>query len=92
MCPPNHFSPSDSVPTPAVRCFGADGGFGTFSVCSSQLRLGHGVPASSFQRPCVLRHASECLDPNGHYTKGGEPGNMKFLKRCARRAAPLLPR
>ena len=29
-----------------------------------------------------LEHASECLDPAGHYTKGGEPGNLKFLKRC----------
>jgi hypothetical protein len=28
-----------------------------------------------------LEHASECLDPAGHYTKGGEPGNLKFLKR-----------
>jgi len=27
-----------------------------------------------------LEHASECLDPAGHYTKGGEPGNIKFLK------------
>merc|ERR1719313_3205565 len=27
-----------------------------------------------------LEHASECLDPAGHYTKGGEPGNLKFLK------------
>merc|ERR1719453_2009763 len=28
-----------------------------------------------------LEHASECLDPAGHYTKGGEPGNLKFLKK-----------
>ena len=35
-----------------------------------------------------LEHASECLDPAGHYTKGGEPGNLKFLKNCA----PRLPR
>merc|ERR1719199_2418208 len=28
-----------------------------------------------------LEHASECLDPAGHYTKGGTPGNLKFLKR-----------
>jgi len=27
-----------------------------------------------------LEHASECLDPAGHYTKGGTPGNTKFLK------------
>merc|ERR1712021_99220 len=27
-----------------------------------------------------LEHASECLDPAGHYTKGGESGNLKFLK------------
>jgi hypothetical protein len=27
-----------------------------------------------------LEHASECLDPDGHYTKGGTPGNLKFLK------------
>merc|ERR1719230_614977 len=27
-----------------------------------------------------LEHASECLDPAGHYTKGGTPGNLKFLK------------
>ena len=35
-----------------------------------------------------LEHASECSDPAGHYTKGGEPGNLKFLKNCA----PRLPR
>mmetsp|Transcript_44474 Transcript_44474/g.145855 ORF Transcript_44474/g.145855 Transcript_44474/m.145855 type:complete len:229 (-) Transcript_44474:273-959(-) len=28
-----------------------------------------------------LEHASECLDPAGHYTKGGTPGNLKFLKK-----------
>ena len=27
-----------------------------------------------------LEHASECLDPAGHYTNGGTPGNLKFLK------------
>ena len=27
-----------------------------------------------------LEHASECLDPAGHYTKGGTPGDLKFLK------------
>ena len=27
-----------------------------------------------------LEHASECLDPAGHYTKGGTPGDIKFLK------------
>merc|ERR1719197_1292912 len=27
-----------------------------------------------------LEHASECLDPAGHYTKGGTPGSLKFLK------------
>lgn len=27
-----------------------------------------------------LEHASECLNPAGHYTKGGTPGDMKFLK------------
>jgi hypothetical protein len=27
-----------------------------------------------------LEHASECLDPKGHYTKGGTPGDLKFLK------------
>merc|ERR1719174_2373114 len=27
-----------------------------------------------------LEHASECLDPAGHYTKTGTPGNLKFLK------------
>ena len=31
-----------------------------------------------------LEHASECLDPAGHYTKGGTPGNLKFLKVCER--------
>lgn len=35
-----------------------------------------------------LEHASECLDPAGHYTKGGEPGNLKFLKNCAPRLPP----
>ena len=25
-----------------------------------------------------LEHASECLNPAGHYTKGGIPGDMKF--------------
>ena len=35
-----------------------------------------------------LEHASECLDPAGHYTKGGEPGNLKFLKNCAPAAPP----
>ena len=43
-----------------------------------------------------LEHASECLDPAGHYTKGGEPGNLKFLKRCALcrpcRPSPHSPR
>ena len=39
-----------------------------------------------------LEHASECLDPAGHYTKGGEPGNLKFLKNCAPRLPPLLGR
>mmetsp|Transcript_10843 Transcript_10843/g.19451 ORF Transcript_10843/g.19451 Transcript_10843/m.19451 type:complete len:255 (+) Transcript_10843:73-837(+) len=28
-----------------------------------------------------LEHASECLNPEGHYTKGGTPGDLKFLKR-----------
>merc|ERR1719456_1742404 len=28
-----------------------------------------------------LEHASECLNPDGHYTKGGMPGDLKFLKR-----------
>merc|ERR1719253_236902 len=28
-----------------------------------------------------LEHASECLTPAGHYTKGGMPGDMRFLKR-----------
>jgi len=28
-----------------------------------------------------LEHASECLNPAGHYTKGGTPGDLKFLKR-----------
>ena len=37
-----------------------------------------------------LEHASECLDPAGHYTKGGEPGNLKFLKNCAPRLPPAL--
>ena len=27
-----------------------------------------------------LEHASESLDPAGHYTKGGTPGDLKFLK------------
>ena len=27
-----------------------------------------------------LEHASECLNPAGHYTKGGTPGDLKFLK------------
>jgi len=27
-----------------------------------------------------LEHASECLNPAGHYTKGGTPGDIKFLK------------
>jgi len=27
-----------------------------------------------------LEHASECLNPDGHYTKGGTPGDIKFLK------------
>jgi len=27
-----------------------------------------------------LEHASECLNPAGHYTKGGIPGDLKFLK------------
>ena len=35
-----------------------------------------------------LEHASECLDPAGHYTKGGEPGNLKFLKNCAPPTSP----
>ena len=40
-----------------------------------------------------LEHASECLDPAGHYTKGGEPGNLKFLKNCAPPPPfPLPPR
>ena len=30
-----------------------------------------------------LEHASECLDPAGHYTKGGEPGNLKFLHQAS---------
>ena len=38
-----------------------------------------------------LEHASECLDPAGHYTKGGEPGNLKFLKNCAPPPPPSLP-
>merc|ERR1712216_784676 len=28
-----------------------------------------------------LEHASECLNPAGHYTKGGKPGDYTFLKR-----------
>jgi len=28
-----------------------------------------------------LEHASECLNPDGHYTKGGTPGDLKFLKK-----------
>lgn len=28
-----------------------------------------------------LEHASECLNPAGHYTKGGTPGDVKFLKK-----------
>ena len=28
-----------------------------------------------------LEHASESLNPAGHYTKGGTPGDMKFLKK-----------
>merc|ERR1719313_1732093 len=27
-----------------------------------------------------LEHASECLNPAGHYMKGGTPGDLKFLK------------
>merc|ERR1719230_1534221 len=27
-----------------------------------------------------LEHASECLNPAGHYMKGGMPGDMRFLK------------
>lgn len=27
-----------------------------------------------------LEHASECLNPDGHYMKGGMPGDMRFLK------------
>jgi hypothetical protein len=27
-----------------------------------------------------LEHASECLNPEGHYMKGGTPGDLKFLK------------
>ena len=38
-----------------------------------------------------LEHASECLDPAGHYTKGGEPGNLKFLKNCAPPPLPPSP-
>ena len=46
-----------------------------------------------------LEHASECLDPAGHYTKGGTPGNLKFLKvralspdphACEKVRAPML--
>jgi len=28
-----------------------------------------------------LEHASESLNPAGHYTKGGTPGDIKFLKK-----------
>jgi len=28
-----------------------------------------------------LEHASESLNPQGHYTKGGTPGDIKFLKK-----------
>merc|ERR1719230_418959 len=28
-----------------------------------------------------LEHASECLNPDGHYTTTGTPGDLKFLKR-----------
>jgi len=28
----------------------------------------------------TLEHASESLNPAGHYTKGGTPGDLKFLK------------
>lgn len=28
-----------------------------------------------------LEHASESLNPDGHYTKGGTPGDLKFLVR-----------
>lgn len=27
-----------------------------------------------------IEHASESLNPDGHYTKGGTPGDLKFLK------------
>jgi len=27
-----------------------------------------------------LEHASECLNPDGHYMRGGTPGDLKFLK------------
>lgn len=29
-----------------------------------------------------LEHASESLNPAGHYMKGGTPGDVKFLVRC----------
>lgn len=28
-----------------------------------------------------IEHASESINPEGHYTKGGTPGDIKFLKK-----------
>lgn len=37
-----------------------------------------------------LEHASECLNPAGHYTKGGTPGDLKFLVRRSPGVRPLV--
>jgi len=71
-----HF-PGDLSPTYGVS-FEQLSNMGPFEAWSAMPLLGQ---AQILWTIGGLEHASECLDPAGHYTKGGEPGNLKFLKR-----------
>ena len=70
-----HFSGSLS-PTYGVT-FEALSKMGPFEAWNSIPLLGQ---AQILWTIAGLEHASECLNPQGHYTKTGTPGDIKFLK------------
>ena len=37
-----------------------------------------------------LEHASECLNPDGHYMRGGTPGDLKFMSKYGINIIPTL--
>merc|ERR1719453_1445504 len=51
---------------------------GPFDACNSIPLLGQ---IQILWTIAGLEHASEALNPAGHYTKGGTPGDIKFLKK-----------